>query len=486
LDSSPPRHRRDFLVNNRNSKLEHPFSNQKSNTNNLFGSNAFGNQTTGTDIKFSPVTGTYTTQQQPGFGATLFDTPRSNTTNSLFGQTNNKTGFGQPQDFGQTPSFGSSTIAFGVPNQTNTSSLFGKPTTFVTTTSNASSTFGFNPPSTSNPFSKNEAQKSFSQPLFRTTTTQLQSAFSTGVFGQTNTPVRNTTTNPFQKPAQTTTGFNTEQPGCYWYDGWPGTTEALSLVQDSKVKNSDSFNQTQASNLTQVCNLNSFEVDASTSTISTIGVGQSTLTFGVTNQINTSILFNEPPPIVKFASLKKELKNKKIVTEKLSNKSNIMSKSKERESDAVNSLKMVEKLANEIEELITKVGKKQRNEVEELLIKIEEAKRECKLKEEVHRVLTDNWNVERDNFNTQIEKLNKTILTLEMTNGSKEKLIQRLNENLKKDRESVSKANFNIGELRVQIWKEILSKNNGNLGYDANTGTNVLAKSVMEKETIEK
>jgi hypothetical protein len=363
LDSSPPRHRRDFLVNNRNSKMEHPFSNQKSNTNNLFGSNAFGNQTTGTDIKFSPVTGTYTTQQQPGFGATLFDTPRSNTTNSLFGQTNNKTGFGQPQDFGQTPSFGSSTISFGVPNQTNTSSLFGKPTTFVTTTSNASSTFGFNPPSISNHFSKNEAQKSFSQPLFRTTTTQLQSAFSTGVFGQTNTPVRvssilliclsfirflqNTTTNPFQKPAQTTTGFNTEQPGF-------------------------SFNQTQASNLTQVCNLNSFEVDASTSTISTIGVGQSTLTFGVTNQRNTSILFNEPPPIVKFASLKKELKNKKIVTEKLSNKSNIMSKSKERESDAVNSLKMVEKLANEIEELITKVGKKQRNEVEELLIKVNE------------------------------------------------------------------------------------------------------------------
>jgi hypothetical protein len=130
----------------------------------------------------------------------------------------------------------------------------------------------------------------------------------TGVFGQTNTPVRvssilliclsfirflqNTTTNPFQKPAQTTTGFNTEQPGF-------------------------SFNQTQASNLTQVCNLNSFEVDASTSTISTIGVGQSTLTFGVTNQRNTSILFNEPPPIVKFASLKKELKNKKIVTEKV-------------------------------------------------------------------------------------------------------------------------------------------------------------------------
>jgi hypothetical protein len=48
------------------------------------------------------------------------------------------------------------------------------------------------------------------------------------------------------------------------------------------------------------------------------------------------------------------------------------------------------------------------------------------LKDEVHRVLTDNWNVERDNFNTQIEKLNKKILTLEMTNGSKEKLIQRL------------------------------------------------------------
>jgi nuclear pore complex protein Nup98-Nup96 len=205
----------------------------QSNTNNLFGSTAFGNQTTGTVIKFSPVTGTDTMQkngvtqsistkhhcitcmkeyenksleelrfedytcnrkgpqQQPGFGAAPFGTPTSSTTNSLFGQTDNKTGFGQPQGFGQTPSFGPSTVAFGVPNQTNTSNLFGKPTTFGTATSNAS-TFGFNPTSTSNPFSANQAQKPFSQPLFGTTTTQPQPAFGTGVFGQTNTPVSST------------------------------------------------------------------------------------------------------------------------------------------------------------------------------------------------------------------------------------------------------------------------------------------------------
>jgi hypothetical protein len=102
---------------------------------------------------------------------TPFGTPTSSTTNSLFGQTDNKTGFGQPQGFGQTPSFGPSTVAFGVPNQTNTSNLFGKPTTFGTTTSNAS-TFSFNPTSTSKPFSVNQAQKPFSQPLLRTTTTQ--------------------------------------------------------------------------------------------------------------------------------------------------------------------------------------------------------------------------------------------------------------------------------------------------------------------------
>jgi nuclear pore complex protein Nup98-Nup96 len=243
----------------------------QSNTNNLFGSTAFGNQTTGTVIKFSPVTGTDTMQkngvtqsistkhhcitcmkeyenksleelrfedytcnrkgpqQQPGFGAAPFGTPTSSTTNSLFGQTDNKTGFGQPQGFGQTPSFGPSTVAFGVPNQTNTSNLFGKPTTFGTATSNAS-TFGFNPTSTSNPFSANQAQKPFSQPLFGTTTTQPQPAFGTGVFGQTNTP--NTTTNLFQKPAQTTTGFNTGQPGFSFNQ--TGTTQASNLFQVSK------------------------------------------------------------------------------------------------------------------------------------------------------------------------------------------------------------------------------------------------------------
>jgi nuclear pore complex protein Nup98-Nup96 len=179
----------------------------QSNTNTLF-----GNQTAGTVIKFSPVTGTDTLQKnrvpqsisistkhhcitcmkeyenksleelrfedytcnrkgprvQPGCGATPFGTPTSSTPHYfLFEQTDNKTGFGQPQDFGQTPSFGPSTVVFGVPNQTNT--------------------FNFNSPSTSNPFSANQTQKTFSQPLFGTTTTQP--AFGTGVFEQTNTQV---------------------------------------------------------------------------------------------------------------------------------------------------------------------------------------------------------------------------------------------------------------------------------------------------------
>jgi hypothetical protein len=93
----------------------------------------------------------------------------------------------------------------------------------------------FGSTSTSSPVSANHAQIPFSQTMFGTTTTQPLPAFGTGVFEQTN--ILSTTTNLFQKPAQTTTGFNTEQPGFSWYDGWPGTTEALNLVQNSKVKN---------------------------------------------------------------------------------------------------------------------------------------------------------------------------------------------------------------------------------------------------------
>jgi hypothetical protein len=544
----------------------------QSNTNNLFGSTAVGNQTTGTVIKFSPDTGTdimqkngvtqsvstkhhcitcmkeyenksleelrfedYTCnrkgpQQQPGFGAAPFGTPTSSTTNSLFGQTDNKTGFGQPQGFGQTPSFGPSTVAFGVPNQTNTSNLFGKPTTFGTATSNAS-TFGFNPTSTSNPFSANQAQKPFSQPLFGTTTTQPQPAFGTGVFGQTNTP--NTTTNLFQKPAQTTTGFNTGQPGFSFNQ--TGTTQASNLVQDSKVKikttvtemlptklnitselkikvieavdtlkealtrvnemvefllkiveanieaklkevrtmltdkwnvecrmfntqieklnkkiltlettieskeklidsttnlfqkrgqttagfntgqPSFSFKQTdstQASNLVQVSKLNGFRLaplGTSTSTTSTPGVGQSTLTFGVTNQTNTSSLFSEPP-IFEIDSLKGELMNKTIVTDdKLPTKLNITSELEKKVNEAVDKLK----------EALKRV-----NEMVEMLLKIAEANMEDKLKE-VQTILTGKWNVECRMFNTQIEKLNEKILTLETTMKSKDKLIQR-------------------------------------------------------------
>ncbi|KAJ3623092.1 hypothetical protein MTP99_019347 [Tenebrio molitor] len=523
----------------------------QSNTNNLFGSTAVENQTTGTVIKFSPDTGTdimqkngvtqsvstkhhyitcmkeyenksleelrfedYTCnrkgpQQQPGFGAAPFGTPTSSTTNSLFGQTDNKTGFGQPQGFGQTPSFGPSTVAFGVPNQTNTSNLFGKPTTFGTATSNAS-TFGFNPTSTSNPFSANQAQKPFSQPLFGTTTTQPQPAFGTGVFGQTNTP--NTTTNLFQKPAQTTTGFNTGQPGFSFNQ--TGTTQASNLFQDSKVKikttvtemlnkkiltlettieskeklidsttnlfqkrgqttagfntgqPSFSFKQTdstQASNLVQVSKLNGFRLaplGTSTSSTSTPGVGQSTLTFGVTNQTNTSSLFSKPP-IFEIDSLKRELMNKTIVTDdKLPTKLNITSELEKKVNEAVDQLK----------EALKRV-----NEMVEMLLKIAEANMEDKLKE-VQTILTGKWNVECRMFNTQIEKLNEKILTLETTMKSKDKLIQRWEENLKKEREIVE-----LKTSKFNKQKEKMSTKYANLGYNADTSESESESELKKK-----
>ncbi|XP_044256345.1 nuclear pore complex protein Nup98-Nup96 isoform X2 [Tribolium madens] len=236
----------------------------------LFGSNAFGNQqTTGTVIKFNPVTGTDTMQkngvtqsistkhhcitcmkeyenksleelrfedysvnrkgpqQQAGFGSTPFGASTT-TTPSLFGQTDNKPAFGQPQAFGQAPAFGQTTPAFGSTNTTSTPNLFGKPNTFGATTSTPS--FGFNPTPATNPFSGNQATKPFSQPLFGTQTTQAPSTFGTGVFGQTNTP--NTASNLFQKPAQPTTGFNTGQTGFSFNQ--PGTTQSSNLFQVSK------------------------------------------------------------------------------------------------------------------------------------------------------------------------------------------------------------------------------------------------------------
>jgi glycine cleavage system regulatory protein len=419
---------------------------------------------------------------------TPFGTPTSSTTNSLFGQTDNKTGFGQPQGFGQTPSFGPSTVAFGVPNQTNTSNLFGKPTTFGTTTSNAS-TFSFNPTSTSKPFSVNQAQKPFSQPLLRTTTTQplrlpalktpntIMNLFPTieltklgrpGLsFNQTELKIKvieavdtlkealtrvnemvelllkiveanieaklkevrtmltdkwnvecrmfntqieklnkkiltlettieskekliDSTTNLFQKRGQTTAGFNTGQPSF-------------------SFKQTDS---TQASNLVQVSKLNGFRLaplGTSTSSTSTPGVGQSTLTFGVTNQTNTSSLFSKPP-IFGIDSLKRALMNKTIVTDdKLPTKLNITSELEKKVNEAVDKLK----------EALKRV-----NEMVEMLLKIAEANMEDKLKE-VQTILTGKWNVECRMFNTQIEKLNAKILTLETTMKSKDKLIQR-------------------------------------------------------------
>jgi hypothetical protein len=517
------------------------------NSNNLYGSNAFGKQTTGTVIKFSPVMGTDTIkengmiqsvstkyhcitrmkeyenksleelrfedntcnrkglQQKPVFQASTVGTPTSSTTNSLCGQTHNKTQFGQPQGFGQLPSFGPSTVAFGVPNKTSTSSRFTTPTTFGTTTSSAS-TFCFNPLSTSNFFSANQAQK----PLFGITSTQPQPAFGTGVFGQTNTP--NTTTNLFQKPAQTTTGFNTGQLGFSFNQ--TGTIQASNLFQVSKPNtgfgifgqtnagtpgfgqtSQPAFGQTNSTNdiydfqnpttnlfqkpaqtttgfnteqshfpFNQVSRPSRFEVDPFsrlTSWTSTPGVGQSTLTFGVTNQTNTSSVFSEPP-IFETEGLKKELKNKTIVADKLCNKLTIMSQFEKEVSEAVDKFKK---------------AFKQGIEMQELLIKIEEVKSE--LKEEVHTMLTDKWNVERSKFDTQIEKLNKKIFTLETIIESKEKLIERLVGCFKEERESILKANLKIGELqnwKINKLKDELSRNNANLGYDADTGTNVVAE----------
>ncbi|KYB29624.1 hypothetical protein TcasGA2_TC013629 [Tribolium castaneum] len=243
----------------------------QSNTNTmLFGSNAFGNQTTGTVIKFNPVTGTDTMQkngvtqsistkhhcitcmkeyenksleelrfedysvnrkgpqQQAGFGSTPFGASTT-TTPSLFGQTDNKPAFGQqPQAFGQAPAFGQTTPAFGSTNTTSTPTLFGKPNTFGATTSTPS--FGFNVTPATNPFSANQGAKPFSQPLFGTQTTQAPATFGAGVFGQTNT--QNPATNLFQKPAQPTTGFNTAQTGFSFNQ--TGTTQSSNLFQVSK------------------------------------------------------------------------------------------------------------------------------------------------------------------------------------------------------------------------------------------------------------
>jgi hypothetical protein len=249
------------------------------------------------------------------------------------------------------------------------------------------------------------------------------------------------TTNLFQKRGQTTAGFNTGQPSF-------------------SFKQTDS---TQASNLVQVSKLNGFRLaplGTSTSSTSTPGVGQSTLTFGVTNQTNTSSLFSKPP-IFEIDSLKRALMNKTIVTDdKLPTKLNITSELEKKVNEAVDKLK----------EALKRV-----NEMVEMLLKIAEANMEDKLKE-VQTILTGKWNVECRMFNTQIEKLNEKILTLETTMKSKDKLIQRWEEDLKKEREIVE-----LKTSKFNKQKEKMSTKYANLGYNADTSESESESELKKK-----
>lgn len=193
----------------------------------MFKNNSFKSQTTGTIIKFNPVIGTDYIQkngvtqlintkqysitlmkqyenksfeelrfedylanrkgpQHRGFGSTSF-TASPTTVPSIFGQTNNKTVFGRLQAFGQTPSFGQTTPAFGTTNLTNPSKVYVQPNIFGTTSSISS--FGLKPTPASKLFNSTQTQKPLSQSSFGTATTQAQSTFGTRIFGQTNTQV---------------------------------------------------------------------------------------------------------------------------------------------------------------------------------------------------------------------------------------------------------------------------------------------------------
>ncbi|KAK4871644.1 hypothetical protein RN001_015768 [Aquatica leii] len=115
---------------------------------------------------------------QTGFGATPFGAPAS-TAPSLFGQTDNKTAFGQTTTFGSP-----ATSGFNISNQATQPSLFGKPNTGFGTTPTTNS-FSFNTaPSafgTSNigkPFGNQPTQSVFGA----TATTQAPSGFGNNLF----------------------------------------------------------------------------------------------------------------------------------------------------------------------------------------------------------------------------------------------------------------------------------------------------------------
>ncbi|KAF7286165.1 hypothetical protein GWI33_007127 [Rhynchophorus ferrugineus] len=221
----------------------------------LFGAPAFGTQQTGTVSKFNPVTGTDTMlkngttqsintkhhsitcmkeyesksfeelrfedyqanrkgpQQTTGFGTPAFGA--ASTTAPLFGQTDaNKSTFGQSTAFAQ-PFGQNTTNTFGLGgSQQNTTSPFGaKPTAFGAPTSTSNFGFGSNTTQNANPFGAASANKPFgtatSQPLFGASTTQANTGFGTGLFSNT----QNTGANLFNKPAQPTSGFGTQQTG---------------------------------------------------------------------------------------------------------------------------------------------------------------------------------------------------------------------------------------------------------------------------------
>ncbi|KAH0820839.1 hypothetical protein GEV33_001952 [Tenebrio molitor] len=484
------------------------------NSNNLYGSNAFGKQTTGTVIKFSPVMGTDTIQengmiqsvstkyhcitcmkeyenksleelrfedntcnrkglqQKPVFQASTVGTPTSSTTNSLCGQTHNTTQFGQPQGFGQLPSFGPSTVAFGVPNKTSTSSRFTTPTTFGTTTSmqikHKNPCLGLQARNL-NPLSVQEySDKQTLRILLLTCFKNLRRL----QLDSTRDNWVSLLIRPAPFKLQICSKFlNLTQDSVFSDKQTRELQDLAKQVNQLLDKPTVPTIYTISRILLRTCfkSLRRLQLDSTrnnrishlTKFQGPAGVGQSTLTFGVTNQTNTSSVFSEPP-IFETEGLKKELKNKTIVADKLCNKLTIMSQFEKEVSEAVDKFKK---------------AFKQGIEMQELLIKIEEVKSE--LKEEVHTMLTDKWNVERSKFDTQIEKLNKKIFTLETIIESKEKLIERLVGCFKEERESILKANLKIGELqnwKINKLKDELSRNNANLGYDADTGTNVVAE----------
>lgn len=255
---------------------------QPSTSANLFGSGGtFGAATqTGTVIKFTPLTGTDTMQkggvtstintkhhcitcmkeyenksleelrfedyqanrkgpqQQAGFGGTPFGAPPA-AAPSIFGQTDNKPGFGQ------TPGFGSAATGFGLAAQPNVSQgLFGKPATGFGSATTTAVTFGFNSTVSASPFGASTVAKPFgaqtTQPLFGAATTQQTPSFGSTMFGQQNTQ---NTGGIFGKPAQPTTGFSAGQSNFSF--GPPAATQSSSLFSAPKPNTAfPSFGQT--------------------------------------------------------------------------------------------------------------------------------------------------------------------------------------------------------------------------------------------------